>query len=103
MSSLSVIQFNYKQALAQADKLEGIASDMSRVAKTDMENSMRTLSNGWKGSNANAFIAKETRVQGNVNELAKTIRNIAADIRRVAWTIYQAEMEALRIAQERKS
>lgn len=103
MSTLSQIQFNYRQALRQADTLETIAADLSRVAKTDMENSMRTLANGWKGSNASAFIAKEIRVQKNVSDLAKSVRSIASDIRRVAWTIYQAEMEAVRIAQERKS
>ena len=78
-----------------ADRLEQLEN------KT--ENSMQTLSAAWKGQNATAFLRKEDTLKKEVRKTAAEIHSIADDIRRIARRIYEAEMAALRIAQQRKS
>ena len=96
MSSRSEIRFNFNQALAQASELDSLADRLEQL-ENKTENSMQTLSAAWKGQNATAFLRKEVR------KTALEIHSIADDIRRIARRIYEAEMAALRIAQQRKS
>lgn len=102
MSSRSEIRFNFNQALAQASELDSVADHLEQLDRKT-ENSMQTLSAAWKGQNATAFLKKEDRLKSEVRKTAAEIHNIADDIRRIARRIYEAEMEALRIAQQRNS
>lgn len=103
MSSRSEIRINFMQAIHQAEQLESVADRLNKLARNKMESSMRNLSNAWKGQNATEFLAKEDCLQGNIEKTANEIRNIASDIRTIAGRIYDAEMTALRIAEERNS
>lgn len=103
MSSKSEIRINFRQAIHQAEQLESVADRLDKLAKNKMESSMRSLSNAWKGHNAAEFLAKETLLQENIIRTTYEIREIAAVIRFTAHRIYEAEMEALRIAEERNA
>lgn len=103
MSSRSEIRFNFRQALNQADKLDDVADRLERLSGRTLENSMQTLSAAWKGENAAAFLNKEDILKGDIKKTAANIHDIADDIRRIAKRVYNAEMEALRIASERRS
>ena len=103
MSSRAEIRIDFQQAIKQADKLDEIATKLERISKNSMEESMQNLSAAWKGENASAFLKKEDRLQGEINTTAKNVRAIADDIRRIARRIYEAEMAAWRIANERKA
>lgn len=103
MSSRSEIRINFRAAIRQAEQLEGVADRLRRLAKNKMEMSMSSLANAWKGQNATDFLAKEGRLQGSILKTANEIQNIASDIRIIAQRIYEAEMEALRIAESRDS
>lgn len=103
MSSRSEIRIDFEQALRQADKLDEIARKLDRISKNSMENSMQTLSSAWKGANAAAFLRKEDHLQQDISKTARNVRDIADDIRTIARQIYDAEMRAWWIANERKS
>lgn len=103
MSSRTEIRFNFKQALSQADKLDSVAERLERVSAKSIENSMQVLTSAWKGNNASAFLKKETVLKGDIKATAANIHGIADDIRRIARRLYDAEMEALRIANKRRS
>lgn len=103
MSSRSEIRFNFRQALNQADKLDAVADRLGNISKNSMEQSMQGLAAAWKGENAAAFLKKEDILKRDIKETAANIRDIADDIRRIAKRVYDAEMEALRIASERRS
>ncbi len=103
MSSRSEIRFNFKQALAQADRLDDVADKLDRLSKDTMENSMQTLASAWSGDNATAFLRKEDILKGDIKSTASSVHDIADDIRRIARRVYEAEMEALRIAKSRRS
>lgn len=103
MSSRSEIRFNFRQALNQADRLDNLADRLDRLSGKTMESSMQTLSAAWKGENATAFLRKEDILKKEIRTTAGSIHDIADDIRRIARRVYDAEMEALRIANERRS
>ena len=103
MSSRSEIRFNFRQALSQADDLDDLADRLVKLYGTTMENSMQLLAQAWKGENATAFLNKETILKGDIRKTASEIRDIASDIRSIARRVYNAEMEAWRIANERDS
>lgn len=97
----AVIMFNFKRALQQADELDEIANSLSRLSRADFESTMQNISVNWKGESARQYLAKGDRLQGNMNATANSLHDIAADIRRVARRIYNAEMRALAIAEAR--
>lgn len=101
MSSRSEIRFNFKTAIRQAERLEESAEQLKRLAKRSLESSLDTLSGSWKGENAGAYIQKGVTLQREIADTSDELERVASDIRRIAKRIYDAEMEALRIASER--
>ena len=97
------IWMDFSKANKQADKPDEIASKVEKVAKNDMTNCRGTLSNGWKGDNATAYLKKMQIVEGDLASNAVNLRKIAKTIRQVAANTYKAEMAALRIAQTKKN
>lgn len=101
MSTRSEIRFNFRTAIKQAERLEASAAQLKKLAKTSLENSLNTLSGSWKGENANAYVRKGVTLQNEILNTSQELDRVASDIRRIAKRIYDAEMEALRIASER--
>lgn len=102
MATRESIQFDFDQARRQADHLDRIADHLDNLGKNKLNNSMQTLSQNWKGANAEAYLAKGNNLKQEITSSASDLRGIASDIRRIAQNIYNAEMEALRIAEERE-
>ncbi len=102
MASRSEIEFDFAQAKRQADRIDEIANNLGNLSKNNLENTLQTLSNNWKGANASAYLTKGGRLQGEINGTVGELHSIASDIRTIAQRIYDAEMAALRIAEERE-
>ena len=103
MASRYQIQMNFSQAERKAAELDGIAGDLSRLSRTDLQNTLNSLGNNWKGENAGLYIGKGFQLIENMEKTAASLRQTAETIRSVARNIYNAEMEALRIAEEREA
>ena len=103
MASRYQIQMDFSRATQKASDLDNIANDLSRLSGTDLQNTLNSLSNDWKGDNATLYIQKGFSLKENLDETVKSIRNTASTIRSIAKNIYDAEMEALRIAEEREA
>lgn len=103
MTSRYQIQMNFGQAEKKAAELESIAGDLSRLSGTDLQNTLNSLGNNWKGENAGLYIRKGFQLMENMEKTAASLRQTAVTIRSVAQNIYNAEMEALRIAEEREA
>jgi WXG100 family type VII secretion target len=101
MATRTSIEFDYKNALAQADKVDGIADSLNAIVSRRLQETLQNLSVSWKGDNANAYIKKGSKLKGNVNNTAGELHSIAEDIRVIAKRIYDAEMAALAVAEER--
>lgn len=103
MANRYQIQMDFSRATQKAGELDTIADNLSRLADTDLESTLQGLSSDWKGENATVYIQKGTTLKGNMEKTVKDIRNTANTIRAIAKNIYDAEMEALRIAEEREA
>ncbi len=101
MATRQSIEFDFRQACDQADRLDSIADNLSNLAKNKLGTSMQTLSQNWKGENATAYLGKGNTLQGNISASSSQLRGIASDIRTIAQNIYNAEMAALEIAERR--
>lgn len=102
MASRASIEFDFHKAKAQADRLDAVADQLNRLSDHKFGGTMQHLSANWKGENASLYLSKGGKLQGQMNETARELHNIASDIRAVAERIYRAEMEALRIAEQRE-
>lgn len=102
MTSEKTIKINFQQAKQQANRLDEIAEEMKNLSERDFADTMQIVRSNWRGENADLYISKGTRLQGNMTSTANSLHAIASEIRTVAKRIYEAEMKALRIAQERK-
>lgn len=102
MATRETIEFDFKKALGQADKINAIADRLGRLSGTEFENTMQNLSAGWKGDNASQYLSKGSRLQEKMNGTVKELYSVASDIREIAKRVYDAEMAALAIASERK-
>lgn len=102
MATRESIEFDFNQAKSQADQLDTVADNLGGLARKELYGSMQTLSQNWKGKNADAYLSKGNTLQGEITASASTLHQIASDIRTIARNIYNAEMEALRIAEERE-
>ena len=102
MSSLSEIYFNYNKAIAQANRLDGIAKKMKNAANRDMQGILNDVSRAWKSDSAPQYVRKGEKVKGNIQTSSKNLEEIASTIRTIAKRVRGAELEAWRIANERK-
>ena len=103
MASRHQIQMDFTRATQKAKELDDIADNLSRLADTDLQNTLDGLNNDWKGDNAGEYIKKGFALKEDMDKTVKDIRETAGTIRTVAKNIYDAEMEALRIAEEREA
>ena len=101
MASRQSIEFDFNQAKKQADELDSIANNLDNLSKNKFNQSMQTLSQNWKGANAAAYLSKGSALESDISKSASQLHGIASDIRRIAQNIYDTEMEALRMAEER--
>jgi|AATE01.1.fsa_nt_gi uncharacterized protein YukE len=101
MASRQTIEFDFKKALGQADKIDAIAERLNRLSGTEFGNTMQNLSAGWKGENASLYLTKGSHLQERMNSTAKELYTVSSEIRRIAKQVYDAEMAALAIALDR--
>lgn len=94
------IRMDLAKARAQADKLDDAAKSIRTECKRF--NSCKVdVRQAWEGDNAVRFINKMGIVEEDLEKIAKQLTKTAAVIRKNAQNIYDAEMEAKRIAEVR--
>ncbi len=96
------IKMDFSKAKQHAQKLDEVADSLSRLAGTELQNTLEGLNNEWQGDNAVKYIQKGYIVKEDMDKTVKNLRKVADSIRTIAQNIYNAEMEALRIARERE-
>ena len=97
----SRIEIDFAAANSQASKLEEIAEEMTRLANQQLAGTIETITSGWQGETAAAYISKAQTVKNNIAQTAKMLTAIAQTIRADAKRIYAAEKAALEIAETR--
>ena len=67
------IQYNFQQALTQADKLDDVADCLRRISENSMEESMKTLTSAWNGESAIVFLEKEDLLKNNIKSCVEAV------------------------------
>ena len=98
MKSSTQIRFDFQNAKNQANKLDELADNLEQQVVRKMSDTAQQLSAAWSGESANRYLVKQAELQQEVAETVRALREIAEEIRRIAKRVYDAEMEALRIA-----
>jgi WXG100 family type VII secretion target len=94
------IQIDFNEACAQAKKLEDCAEEMKRQADQTLADAINEMAASWKGESADAYFAKAETVREGVAATADRLSSIACSIREQAQRTYDAEMAALRLAEQ---
>ena len=102
MASRASIEFDFHKATAQADRLDTVADQLKMLSDNKFGGAMQHLSSNWKGENASLYLDKGGKLQEQMNATSRELYSIASDIRTVARRLYEAEMRALRIAEQRE-
>ena len=94
------IHMDLVKAREQAEKLEEAARSIRNECKR-FNNCRSDIKQAWEGDNATKFIGKMNVVSEDLAKIAKQLEKTATVIRKNAKNIYDAEMEAKRIAETR--
>ena len=94
------INMDFQKSKIQAAKLEDAASSIRRESGR-FTNCRNDVAAAWTGDNASRFTNKMGMVSEDLEAIARNLEKTAAAIRKNAKTIYDAEMEAKRIAAQR--
>lgn len=101
MATRERIEFNFRQALGQADRIDEAAERLSRLSGREFRMSLDNLSANWRGDAASMYMTKGNRLQEQMDGTAKELHAAAAGIRTLARRMYNAEINAWRIAASR--
>ena len=100
IKSSAQIVMDFNKARNQAGKLDEAARSIRRESKRFMQCRADVVS-AWTGDNATKFASKMGLVSEDLDKIASSLERAADTIRKNAKTIYDADMEARRIAEIR--
>lgn len=103
MASKHEIKVNFQLAKQQAARLEEIADSIDGIGNGDFAETLQQISKSWRGENARMYLEKGNQLQSDMSGSAKTLRQIASEIRTKAERIYWAEMKSIETAKSRKN
>ena len=100
--SYNEIVMDFRKANEAADRLQKLSSELRSIADEKYNGTLRSISNNWKGENAENYVRKGEKVQKKIFNSSNDLKRAAETIRTIARNTYEAEMRAWRIAQEKK-
>lgn len=100
--SRASIEFDFRKAKQQAVRLDAAAEQLRRIANNNFQDTLQGISASWTGENSRHYLDKGMKLKNQMAQTARKLNGIASEIRTAAQRIYFAEMEALRIAEERE-
>lgn len=95
------ILFNYSQAMAQADKLDGLSGRLSKVVSKGMDPALETLKISWTSDYSDQYFRKADTVIEGIKKSSENLAEIAESIRKTARSVRNAELRALEVAKQR--
>lgn len=101
MATRASIEFDFKQAMAQADKLDSVAGELESLSNNKYNTTLQNISNNWTGDNSKKYLVKGNVLKDKILGSADELATIASDIREIARYVYKTEMAALEIAEQR--
>ncbi len=88
------IEIDFMRAIDQAQELEHLANDLSRIANSGVESAILVLKNNWRGDTGESIELAGRRTIGEIYGTADDLMRIARNIRSTADIVYKAEKKA---------
>lgn len=101
MRSRSEIIMDYNRVMGLADQLDSLAGKLKQEVDGTVRGTFDSLRAAWQGENSELFMSRSYDFISNAASSADSLQSFAYSIRSNAQRVYNAEMEALRIAEER--
>ena len=101
MRSRSEIIMDYNRVMGLADQLDSLAGKLKQEMDGTVRGTLDSLRAAWQGENSELFMSKSYNFISNAASSADSLQSFAYSIRSNAQRVYNAEMEVLRIAEER--
>ena len=101
MKSSEKISMDYNRTVKMANELLELASQFRKITQEKAISQLNTLNANWKGENAEHFVRKAGGYLQSKSEVAEQLEELANSIKINSQNVYNAEMNALRIAQQR--
>ena len=94
------VEINFEEAKRQVRVIEDAVEVLKRADRLHGE-MQESLAGGWKGSNANHFQDYSRALQNKMKTNTSRIAELGEWTKHRAQVLYETEMEAIRIAEER--
>ncbi len=88
------IEIDFTRAIEQAQEIEILAENLSRVANNGVESALLTLKNNWIGDTGGSIELAGKRTVSDIYSTADDLMRIARNIRSTADIVYKAEKKA---------
>ena len=95
------IYLEYEKAIAQAETLMRLAEELDSAVAGEAKEAAAALAAVWKGECADFFYEKCDLLTQKCAESISSLKKSAEAVRTIAQNIYNAEMQALRLAEAR--
>lgn len=101
MKSEYEISMDYNRAMSMTRELEELAVKFRNLTQQEAFQRLNYISANWKGENAEHFTRKAGDYLRKTTSISDYLEKVAGLIKQNAQNVYNAEMTALRIAQQR--
>lgn len=91
---MAITNFNYNNAISQANQVDNIAKEMLAVANRQLQTTMDSIGACWRGEASQQFLGHCATTQADIRDQAKKLQDLARRIREVARIIEAAEERA---------
>ena len=91
------IEMDFSRAISQAQELECLANDLSRIANSGVESALLVLKNCWRGDASESIELAGKSTTADIYRTADDLLKVARNIRNTANLVYKAEKTAARL------
>ncbi len=89
------IEMDFTRAIDQAQELEHLALDLSRIASSGVGSAVLVLKNNWRGDAGESMEVSGNRTNADIYRTADDLMRVAKNIRATANIVYNAEKKAV--------
>lgn len=91
------IEMDFTRAISQAQELENLADNLSRIANSGVESALLVLKNSWRGDAGGSIELAGRKTTADIYRTADDLMKVARNIRSTADLVYKAEKAALNL------
>ena len=89
------IEMDFSRAISQAQELEKLAGNLSRIANGGYEDALLVLKNSWRGDAGQSIELAGRSTTADIYRTADDRLRVAGNIRATADIVYKAEKKAV--------